>query len=64
MSRKRVRQRNDQDIELTKTSCTAPGNVVLSANRAVENDGNKVASQEAEDVIGEEIEKNEKQNTV
>ena len=44
--RRRVRQRNDQDIELTKTRCTAHDNVVLSGNGAVENDDNKAVSQE------------------
>ena len=42
------RQRNDQDIGLTKRRCTAYGNVVLSGDRADENDENEAASQEVE----------------
>ena len=62
--RRRMRQRNDQDIELTKTRLTAHGKVVLSGDRAVENDDNEAASQEVEDVIRGETEKSEKHNTV
>ena len=62
--RRRVKQRNDQNIELTKTRCTTHGYVVLSVNRAVESNDNEAACQKVEDVIGEEIEKSEKHNTI
>ena len=64
MLRRRVKQRNDQNIELTKARCTAHCNVVLSGNRAVGSDDNEAACQEVEEVISEEIEKSEKHNTV
>ena len=41
--KRRVKQRNDQNKQLTKTRCTAHGNVVLSWNRAVESDDNEAA---------------------
>ena len=59
-----MKQRNGQDIELTKTECGAHGKVVLSGNRAVENDDNEAASQVVEDVISKEIEVSEEHSTV
>ena len=46
--RRRMRQRNDQDIGLTKKRRTAHGKVVLSGDRADENDNKEAASQEVE----------------
>ena len=61
--RRRARQRNDHDIELTKLRRTAHAKMDLSGDRAVENDKNKAPNQEVEDVICEEIENTEKPNT-
>ena len=61
--RRRVKQRNDLIMKLPKIRCTAHGNVVLIVGTTVENDDNEAACQEVEDVIADEIEKSEKQNT-
>ena len=62
--RRRMRQRNDQDIGLTKRRRTAHDKVVLSEDRADENGDNEAASQAVENsttnVICEEREKSEK----
>ena len=52
-----MKQRTEQNIELTMTRCTAHGNVLLSGNRAVESDDNQVGCQEVENAFNEEIEK-------
>ena len=61
--RRRMRQRNDQDMGLTKWRCTAHSKVVLGGDRANEYDNNEAGSQDVDnstmDAICEELEKSE-----